>query len=69
VRPPQLGNVRRDLLPALDAARRTGVRQVVFLSLQGAERNPVVPHAEVELAAAPPGWRGPSCGHRSSCRT
>jgi len=48
VRPPALGNVRRDLLPALGAARQAGVRHVVFLSLQGAERNKVVPHATVE---------------------
>ncbi|WP_407342922.1 NmrA family NAD(P)-binding protein [Pengzhenrongella phosphoraccumulans] len=48
VRPPALGNVKRDLLPALAAAREHGVAHVVFLSLQGAERNPVVPHATVE---------------------
>lgn len=48
VRPPALGNVQRDLLPAMTAAARAGVRHVVFLSLQGAERIPVVPHATVE---------------------
>lgn len=48
MRPPALGNVRRDLLPAVAAARDCGVRHVVFLSLQGAERNRVVPHAAVE---------------------
>ena len=48
LRPPALGNVRRDLLPAVAAARDAGVRHVVFLSLQGAERNPLVPHATVE---------------------
>jgi uncharacterized protein YbjT (DUF2867 family) len=48
VRPPAIGNVRRDLLPAVAAARDAGVRHVVFLSLQGAEKNKVVPHATVE---------------------
>ncbi|BDZ43360.1 NAD(P)-dependent oxidoreductase [Paraoerskovia sediminicola] len=48
VRPPAIGNVRRDLLPAVAAARDAGVRHVVFLSLQGAEKNKVVPHAKVE---------------------
>lgn len=48
VRPPAIGNVKRDLLPALAAARQAGVEHVVFLSLQGAERNKVVPHATVE---------------------
>jgi uncharacterized protein YbjT (DUF2867 family) len=31
VRPPAVGNVRRDLLPAVAAARALGVRHVVFL--------------------------------------
>lgn len=48
VRPPAIGNVTRDLLPAVAAARDAGVRHVVFLSLQGAEKNRVVPHATVE---------------------
>ena len=48
MRPPAIGNVRRDLLPAVAAARDAGVRHVVFLSLQGAEKNKVVPHAAVE---------------------
>ena len=48
MRPPVIGNVRRDLLPAVAAARNAGVRHVVFLSLQGAEKNKVVPHAAVE---------------------
>jgi len=48
MRPPAIGNVRRDLLPAVGAARNLGVRHVVFLSLQGAERVKVVPLAAVE---------------------
>ncbi len=48
VRPPAIGNVKRDLLPAVAAARDAGVKHVVFLSLQGADRNKVVPHATVE---------------------
>lgn len=48
VRPPAIGNVKQDLLPAIDAARDAGVEHVMFLSLQGAERNKVVPHATVE---------------------
>ena len=48
VRPPAIGNVKRDLLPAVAAARDAGVKHVVFLSLQGADRTKVVPHATVE---------------------
>lgn len=48
VRPPELVNVARDLLPALDAARTAGVGRIVFLSVLGAERNPLLPHRRVE---------------------
>lgn len=48
LRPPQLGKPKTQMIPALDYAHRLGVRQMVFLSLQGAEKNRVVPHAAVE---------------------
>ncbi len=48
VRPPQVSNVRRDMLPALEAARDAGVRHLVLLSLQGVESVPFVPHAAIE---------------------
>lgn len=48
MRPPALSNIGRDMVPALEAAQRAGVQHVVLLSLQGAERNRVVPHAKIE---------------------
>jgi uncharacterized protein YbjT (DUF2867 family) len=48
MRPPHLGRPRTQMLPAMEAARAAGVRQVVLLSLQGAEHNRVVPHATLE---------------------
>lgn len=48
MRPPQIGDARRLINPAVDAAARAGVERVSFLSLQGAERNPVVPHHAIE---------------------
>ncbi|URN11136.1 NAD(P)H-binding protein [Streptomyces radiopugnans] len=48
MRPPQISKVKRDMLPALEAARDLGVRRMVLLSLQGAERNRVVPHRALE---------------------
>lgn len=48
VRPPRLGRPRTQMIPALEAARAAGVAQMVLLSLQGAERNRVVPHATLE---------------------
>lgn len=48
MRPPHLSNMKRDMFPALEAAKAAGVTHIVFLSLQGAESNRVVPHAKVE---------------------
>lgn len=48
VRPPALTNVRQQIAPALNAAKQAGVEHIVFLSLLGAEHNPVVPHSKIE---------------------
>lgn len=48
VRPPQITDVRRGLVPALVRARAHGVRHVVLLSVQGAGAVPVLPHAGIE---------------------
>ena len=48
LRPPHLGKPRTQMIPSLERARDLGVRHVVFLSLQGAEKNKVVPHASLE---------------------
>ena len=50
MRPPALSDVPRYIAPAIDAAKHAGVRQIVFLSLLGAEKNRVVPHAKIEDA-------------------
>ncbi|TQM63261.1 NmrA family NAD(P)-binding protein [Klugiella xanthotipulae] len=48
MRPPQLGAPKKQMLPALEYARSIGVKFFVFLSLQGAEGNKIVPHAVIE---------------------
>ncbi|MFC5367826.1 SDR family oxidoreductase [Salinirubrum litoreum] len=48
VRPPAVSRVERDLFPFVDAAARMGVAHVVFLSVLGAEKNPLLPHRRVE---------------------
>ncbi|MFN2323271.1 MAG: SDR family oxidoreductase [Trueperaceae bacterium] len=48
MRPPQIADVERRIHPAIDAAVAAGVQRVAFLSLQGVERNPVVPHFKIE---------------------
>jgi uncharacterized protein YbjT (DUF2867 family) len=48
MRPPQLVRVARDVLPAVAGARQAGVARVVFLSVLGAERVPLLPHRRIE---------------------
>lgn len=48
MRPPQISDARHLINPAIDAAKQAGVRAITFLSLQGAERNPLVPHYAIE---------------------
>ncbi len=48
VRPPQLANPKRDMKPFLTATKVHGVSQIVFVSLMGVEKNPLVPHRKIE---------------------
>lgn len=48
MRPPAISDTRRYIDPVIAQARASGVSQIVFLSLLGAEKNPVVPHAGIE---------------------
>ena len=48
MRPPHITNIKRDMYPAIDAAKRAGVKHVVFLSLIGIKNAKYVPHYKVE---------------------
>ena len=48
MRPPAVSDVKRHITPFVDAAVRTGVEHVVYLSVVGAEKNPLLPHRKVE---------------------
>jgi uncharacterized protein YbjT (DUF2867 family) len=48
VRPPAVSRVGRDIVPFLDSAARMGVGHVTFLSVLGAEKNPLLPHRRIE---------------------
>ncbi|QEO14508.1 SDR family oxidoreductase [Agromyces intestinalis] len=48
MRPPAIEDVRTALFPVIDAARERGIRQIVFLSLQGVQANRRTPHHAVE---------------------
>lgn len=48
MRPPRISDVQTYLFPVVDYAKKVGVRQIVFLSLLGVERQRFVPHYRVE---------------------
>lgn len=48
LRPPPISKVEESLNPFVDFARTRGVKHVVFLSVQGAESRPRIPHYAVE---------------------
>ncbi len=58
LRPPQISEVGPTLNACVDAAIAAGVRQVVFLSVVGADRAKFIPHAKVEahVEATPLTW-------------
>jgi uncharacterized protein YbjT (DUF2867 family) len=58
MRPPALADTRRYFAPFVNAMQQAGIKQVVLLSLLGAERNPVVPHRRIEqlLEASSLNW-------------
>ncbi|UJP09705.1 SDR family oxidoreductase [Microbacterium sp. KUDC0406] len=48
MRPPPVEDVQRYLFPLIDEALDRGIRQIVFLSLQGVQHNKSTPHHAVE---------------------
>jgi len=48
MRPPAISDVKSYLFPFIDLALQKGVKQIVFLSLQGVSFNPLTPHYKVE---------------------
>jgi uncharacterized protein YbjT (DUF2867 family) len=48
LRPPPISKVEESINPFVDFARTRGVKHVVFLSVQGAESRPRIPHYAVE---------------------
>lgn len=48
VRPPQLGHPQTDMLPFLTFAQYQNIKQIVFVSLLGVDKNPMTPHHKIE---------------------
>lgn len=50
MRPPHISNIKRDMYPFLAYLKQKKIQQIVFLSVQGAETNTIVPHHKIEDA-------------------
>lgn len=48
LRPPHISDIERYFVPLIEAINRRGVREIVFLSVQGAEKSKVIPHNKIE---------------------
>lgn len=48
LRPPQLADVPKYFQPVIDIAVEETVEHIVFLSVQGADKNTIIPHAKIE---------------------
>jgi uncharacterized protein YbjT (DUF2867 family) len=49
VRPPAIADIHQ-ITPALNAAKQSGVKEIIFLSIIGADKNRIVPHYAIERA-------------------
>ncbi|MCM5661650.1 NmrA family NAD(P)-binding protein [Galbibacter mesophilus] len=48
LRPPQIADVDTFFKPLLETAKSVGVQQIIFLSVQGAEKSKMIPHYKIE---------------------
>ena len=48
MRPPAVADAKKYIQPFIDMAAQRGIKHIVFLSIMGAESNPVVPHRTME---------------------
>ena len=48
LRPPHISNIDKYFKPLIHKIFEKGIRQIVFLSVQGAERSKIIPHNKIE---------------------
>jgi len=51
-RPPNIADVKTVFKPLIEAAKEVGVQHIVFLSVQGAEKQSYIPHHKIEKLIA-----------------
>jgi uncharacterized protein YbjT (DUF2867 family) len=48
IRPPQISEIKRYFIPLMTSLKDSTVREIVFLSVQGAEKSMIIPHNRIE---------------------
>ena len=48
LRPPQISDVDKYFKPLIGKMKDESINQIVFLSVQGAEKSPIIPHSKIE---------------------
>ncbi len=57
LRPPHISQVEKYFNPLLLSAKKSGVEEIAFLSVQGAEKSSVIPHNKIERLIKSYGFR------------
>jgi uncharacterized protein YbjT (DUF2867 family) len=52
LRPPHISDVERYFKPLIQSFKENGIKEVVFLSVQGAEKSSIIPHNKIEKLIA-----------------
>lgn len=55
LRPPHISQVERFFHPLIEAVKGSGIKEIIFLSVQGAEKSKVIPHHQIEKLIAESG--------------
>ncbi|NEW85416.1 MAG: NmrA family NAD(P)-binding protein [Mariniphaga sp.] len=48
LRPPQISDVKKYFAPLIDIAKKSSIKHIVFLSVQGVENSKIIPHHKIE---------------------
>lgn len=57
LRPPHISQVDRFIKPLIEAVKRSGIQEIIFLSVQGVEKSKVIPHNQIEKLIVESGVR------------
>jgi len=48
LRPPQISDVKKYFAPLIETAKKSSIKHIVFLSVQGVENSKIIPHHKIE---------------------